>query len=154
MCNIYKGKWLLGLFRLCVLCFLSCSLYPVNLSSCHLYPWYKCAVWSFWLLSFVPNNTASESMFKQLFTSCSFISQFSFEQTHTCYRFQVSPRWLNEGMKESLKCHLWPLQPLIKPWELGDKINKLGNESSKTGGRWLKKMNQSVFLARIYSAPN
>ena len=29
--------------------------------------------------------------------------------------FQVRPGWLKAGMKESSKCHLWPLQPLIKP---------------------------------------
>lgn len=68
--------------------------------------------------------------------------------------FQVSPGRLKLGMKEALKCHLWPLQPLIKPGGPGDKINKLGNESSKTGGGWLKKMNQSVFPVWIYSASN
>lgn len=58
------------------------------------------------------------------------------------------------GVKESLKCHLWPFQPLIKPREPEDKINKLGNESSKTGGGWWRKMNQSVFPVWIYLAPN
>lgn len=67
---------------------------------------------------------------------------------------QVSRGRRRAGLEEALKCHLWPLQPLIKPRERGDKINKLGNESSKTGGRWLKKMNQSVFPVWIYSASN
>lgn len=57
-------------------------------------------------------------------------------------------------MEESLKRHLWPFQPLIKPREPADKINKLGNESSQTGGEWWWKMSQSVFPVRIYLAAN
>lgn len=72
--------------------------------------------------------------------------------TYVMLVIKVHPWKVKTGLKESSKCHSWPLQPLIKPGKRGDKINKLGNESSKTGGVWLEKMNQSVFPVWIFSS--